>query len=148
MAGIFNYTELDDKLTIGGQPMVMQFDELEKAGFETIIQIKVVEAEFVLQDEAYHVEQHNMEHAAMEMSFGNPTLDNVREFFAMMDSAQGKKVFAHCAAGFCASGMVMMYKMIRDGMSYTEAIDSYTVDNWQPNDAWTALMDEANKAGL
>ena len=148
MTGIFNFKEVDSQIAIGGQPMLNQFELLDRQGYQAIVQIRVQEADYVLQDEAYQVSQHNMEHGAMNMSFANPTLADVEKFFALMDKFKGKKVFAHCAAGFCTSGMIAMYKMKREGISFDDAKAQYALEQWQPNDSWLRLIEEVKQADL
>lgn len=148
MTGIFNFKEADEKIAIGGQPMLNQFEELDVRGYQAVLQIRVQEADYVLQDEAYRVSQHNMEHAVMDMSFANPMLEDVRRFFTLMDDFEGKKVFTHCAAGFCTSGMMAMYKMKRGGLSFDDARARYGLDTWQPTDKWVELIEIVKQTNL
>ena len=148
LTGIFNARDIDPLLTIGGQPKIEQIDTLQKFGFEAIIQINVKEASNNTKNEAFHAGLNNMTHVSMDMSYLSPTLEDVQAFCHLMDKHRGKRVYAHCAAGFCTSALLVIYKMLKEGLALEEARAEYAVTNWSLSDKWFALIEKATQVEL
>jgi protein tyrosine phosphatase (PTP) superfamily phosphohydrolase (DUF442 family) len=136
---IFNFHNVSDTLAMGGQPKIRDFQLLKQAGYELVFQLWIKEASYSIANERYHITQAGMEHISMELSFENPTLDDVKQFFELFDQYRHKKIFLHCAAGYCSSSLLFLYLIVRDGLSYDEAKQHILAD-WMPNDNWQEII--------
>lgn len=142
---IFNYKEINSKLSIGGQPEAKHFLSLKQAGFDTIFQIHVKEADYSVADEAFHVKNNDMHHTSMSMSYSKPVIQDAIHFFQVLDNHTEGKLYIHCAAGFCTSALLVLYQMIRHKLSFEEASRQYAVANWTVQDHWRELLAEVHE---
>lgn len=143
ISSLFNYCEANERISIGGQPSMHQFDLIKKAGKDVVFQLVVEEASYSPQDEAYHVESAYLEHETMKVSFANPTMENVEEFTNIMNKHQDKNIYVHCAVGYCTSGLLSIYLMKTQDMTFEEA-KKHVLSDWHPNDVWKKLIENTN----
>lgn len=136
---IFNYSVVSDKLAIAGQPAVHQFKMIANAGYSVILQLVVKEASYSPIDEAYHALNSNLKHEVMHISFADPTIQDVDRFFEIFENHKTEKIFVHCAVGYCTSGLVAMYLMTHEGLSFADARKK-VVAGWSPTPIWQQLI--------
>jgi|GEM_PF-6831955 len=77
----------------------------------------------------------------MDISFANPTLDDVEQFMDLMEKHQGKNIYVHCAVGFCTSGLMLIYLMQTHYMTYSDA-KTYVLPDWNPTPTWITLIED------
>lgn len=143
---IFNYCKVTDAISMGGQPTTNQFKLIKNAGKDVVIQLVVKEASYSPKDEAYHVREAGLEYEVMDISFVNPTINDVDDFMSIMQKHAGKNIYVHCAVGYCTSGLLSIYLMEMHNMTFEQAKENVLAD-WQPNPIWSDLIRQvANKA--
>ena len=106
---IRNYVALSGGLATGGQPSEEQIQELAQAGFELIINLGLLDPRYCLEDEVGLVRSLGMEYHHIPVNFQAPTIEDLTQFFTVMQAAAGKRIFVHCAANYRVSSFVSLY---------------------------------------
>lgn len=145
VSSLFNYCKVSDRISMGGQPSIHQFNMIKHAGIEVVVQLVVKEASYNPKDEAYHVREAGLEHDVMDISFTQPTPENVEQFMGIMKAHEGKKVYVHCAVGHCTSGLIAIYLMETENITFEEAKARVLAD-WHPTPAWNDLIQQVANA--
>ena len=140
-SSLLNYCEVTDRISMGGQPTIDQFSVIKQMGKDVIIQLVVKEASYSVKDEAYHVDKASLGYEFMDISFANPTLEDVEQFMQLMQKYRDKNLYVHCAVGFCTSGLMVIYLMQTQSMTYAEA-KACVLSDWNPTPVWTNLIEE------
>lgn len=138
---IQHFKRIREGLALGGQPTQQQLDQLIAEGVEVVLQLHVDEAPYSINSERYQLSQLGIVHLSMSVVLHQPTQSDLWHFFDFMDVYQGKNMFVHCADGFCASSMVALYLIAREGYTLDEA-RRMVLPGWQPSMAWLQLLDE------
>jgi len=138
---IEHFKQIREGLAIGGQPTTQQLQQLIAEGVEVVLQLHVDEAPYSINGERYELSQLGIVHLSMNVALHQPTQADLWHFFDFMDVYQGKNMFVHCADGFCASSMVALYLIAREGRSLDEA-RQMVLPGWHPNATWLQLRDE------
>jgi protein tyrosine phosphatase (PTP) superfamily phosphohydrolase (DUF442 family) len=72
----------------------------------------------------------------------SPTLQDLEEFFAVMERYREEKVFVHCALNMRVSAFIFLYRVIRLGVPPDEARGAL-LQIWQPDEVWRRFVDQA-----
>ena len=136
---IINFKNISDRLSIGGQPTIDQLMLLKDANFTMILQLALKEVPTSTQNEAYHARMRKLNYQMMEISYNHPTVSDVENFFQIMDAYPNERLYVHCSVGYCTSGLMVMYLMQREHLSY-DASKHLVIPNWQPIPVWQDLI--------
>ena len=143
---ITNFRRLSPQLGTGGQPLASQIPAVAADGFTTWINLVPPDVDNALPDEARLVTAQGLEYLSIPVYWEQPTLENVRAYFAAMDARRGQKVFTHCTLNFRVSSFSFLYRTLRLGVPLeTARADMLAV--WQPNETWSRLMEAALQGG-
>jgi protein tyrosine phosphatase (PTP) superfamily phosphohydrolase (DUF442 family) len=142
---IKNYVALSGELATGGQPSEGQIQELAQAGFECIINLGLLDPRYCLADEAGLVRSLGLEYHHIPVDFQAPTIEDLTQFFNIMQAAEGKRVFVHCAANYRVSSFVSLYGQAKLGWSSEQAA-AHVRRLWEPNEIWAAFIERARQA--
>lgn len=136
---IYNFLSLSAKLATSGQPLEEELESISKAGFEVVINLALSDADYSLADEEGSVTKLGMEYIHIPVIWQSPTSDDLDKFFDVMEKYKNKKLFVHCAANMRVSSFVALYRVIKEGWDYSDAInDVYKI--WNPNDIWSDFI--------
>jgi len=136
---IYNFLSLSAKLATSGQPLEEELEYISKAGFEVVINLALSDAEYSLADEEGSVTKLGMEYIHIPVIWQSPTSDDLDKFFDVMEKYKNKKLFVHCAANMRVSSFVALYRVIKEGWDYSDAVnDVYKI--WNPNDIWSDFI--------
>jgi protein tyrosine phosphatase (PTP) superfamily phosphohydrolase (DUF442 family) len=83
-----------------------------------------------------------MDYVHIPVQFKAPTLDDLNRFFDVMDAAQGRKVFVHCAANIRVTTFLGLYRVLRLGWDEEAAFEPMRTI-WQPDEVWSAFISRA-----
>lgn len=136
-----HFKQIREGLAIGGQPTTQQLQQLIAEGVEVVLQLHVDEAPYSINSERYELSQLGVVHLSMNVTLHQPTQADLWHFFDFMDVYQRKNMFVHCADGFCASSMVALYLIAREGRTLDEA-RQMVLPGWQPNPTWLQLLED------
>ena len=94
-----------------------------------------------LPDEKQIIESQGMQYVHIPVVWEKPTIENVNEFFSVMEANSDKKVFVHCAANMRVSAFIYLYQRLHESISEEEAKkDLHKI--WIPNENWQKFMEQ------
>ncbi|WP_238360689.1 fused DSP-PTPase phosphatase/NAD kinase-like protein [Iningainema tapete] len=93
-----------------------------------------------LPDEKQIVESQGMQYIHIPVQWENPTIENVTEFFHVIEANTDKKVFVHCAANMRVSAFVYLYRRLHKHISEEEAKKDLN-KIWVPNETWQKFIE-------
>jgi protein tyrosine phosphatase (PTP) superfamily phosphohydrolase (DUF442 family) len=141
LENIYNYFQISDAIATSGQPTVEQFDAIQKAGYEVIVNLALSDSSNALPNEKEVIEARGMQYIHIPVIWDNPTVENVHSFFDVMNANQDKKIFVHCAANKRVSAFVYLYRRIYLGAS--EEVAKPDLNKlWEPNEVWQKLINQ------
>jgi protein tyrosine phosphatase (PTP) superfamily phosphohydrolase (DUF442 family) len=141
MEGIRNYREVSNLLACAGQPTEEQLKDLALAGFKVVINLGLADGSYALSDEAASVKALDIIYHHIPVVFDAPRLDELREFFVLMDKYATLKVLVHCAANYRATAFVGLYLLSIHKVDETE-MEDFMEDVWMPNQIWREFIEE------
>jgi protein tyrosine phosphatase (PTP) superfamily phosphohydrolase (DUF442 family) len=139
MQDIYNYIQISDLIATSGQPTKEQFPAIKASGCEVVVNLALLESMNALPDEKLIVESQGMQYIHIPVLWENPILENITDFFNVMNANVDKNVFVHCAANMRVSAFVYLYRRIKGGVSEEQAeADLHTI--WIPNEIWQKFI--------
>jgi protein tyrosine phosphatase (PTP) superfamily phosphohydrolase (DUF442 family) len=136
---IYNFLILSDNLATAGQPLEEELEFISNAGFEVVINLALSDADYSLPDEKGVVKELGMEYVHMPVIWENPTSDDLDKFFAVMEVYKGRMIFIHCAANMRVSAFVALYRVVKEGWDYSEAM-AFVYKIWKPDAIWSDFI--------
>ena len=138
------FLQLSEQIGTAGQPTVAQFAQIQAAGYDLVINLARVDSPGAIADEATTIAQHNMQYIHIPVGWETPTLENLQQFFEVMDAHPDHKIFIHCAANKRVSVFMYLDRILRQGWSVEAACqDLHRV--WHPNPCWQQFITTAIK---
>jgi protein tyrosine phosphatase (PTP) superfamily phosphohydrolase (DUF442 family) len=141
MENIYKFLKISHTIATSGQPTSEQFSAIKKAGYEVIINLALPESPNALPNEKQIVESQGMQYVHIPVVWENPTLENVTEFFRVMEALAHKQVFVHCAANMRVSAFIYLYRRLHEGISDEDAKNDLQ-KIWIPNDNWQNFIEQ------
>lgn len=116
-----NFGVVTESILRGGQPRPEGYRVLRTMGVDLVVSFRG-EGDGVAK-ERQRVTAEGMRFVNIPWSgWGHPRLEQVKQFFDLLDSNSGKKLFLHCRRGAERTGvMVALYRMTRQGWSAEQA---------------------------
>lgn len=139
LRGIYNFRRMAPDLATAGQPLEEELAAVADAGFEVVVNLALLDAEYSLTDEAGLVRSLGMEFEHVPVIWERPTLDNLRDFFATTQRHAGRRIFVHCAANMRASVFLALYRILRLRWPPDEAM-AQVRDIWEPDAVWSGFI--------
>jgi len=139
---IYNFIEISEELSTAGQPSEEQLKGIAQEGYEVIINLGLLDPRYCIEDEAGLVNSLGLEYVHIPVNFQSPMMDDLKQFFKVLDQSKGKKVFVHCAANYRVSSFVSLYGQAKLGWSIEEA-DEYIHNVWEPDSVWAEFIKSA-----
>ncbi|MCV3217545.1 protein tyrosine phosphatase family protein [Plectonema radiosum NIES-515] len=141
MKDIYNFLKISDTVATSGQPNSEQFSAIKKAGYQVIVNLALPESPNALKDEKQIVESQGMQYVHIPVVWEKPTLENVTEFFRVMEANADKQVFVHCAANMRVSAFIYLYRRLHQGISDEDAKKDLQ-KIWIPNEIWQNFIEQ------
>lgn len=136
---IYNFLKLSDSIATAGQPTADQFSAVKKSGYQGVINLALPESLNALPDEQAVVEAQGMEYFHIPVIWDNPTLEDIKNFFTVMETNADKNIFVHCAANMRVSAFMYLYRLIHEHISEEDAKkDLHQI--WVPNEIWQKFI--------
>lgn len=136
------FLSISDHLSTAGQPTAEQFSLLQQSGYQVIINLALLSSPNALADEAKIVESLGMQYFHIPVQWENPTLEDLKHFFHILDPHQNQKIFVHCAKNMRVSAFIYLYRVICQQVSPAEAqTDLNRI--WTPNETWQYFINQA-----
>ena len=138
---IYNYLKISDKIATSGQPTQEQFTAIKESGYQVVVNLALAESPNALPDEKQIVETQGMQYVHIPVMWENPTLENVTDFFKVMEANTVQKVFIHCAANMRVSAFMYLYRRIHQGINHEDAKKDLN-KMWVPNQIWQKFIEQ------
>lgn len=136
------FLPLSEKLATAGQPIEPQFASILAADYKVIVNLALSTSTNALPSEQEIVESLGMEYVHIPVVWEQPTLENLEQFFAVMQSNANRRVFVHCAKNMRVSVFMYLYRVLHAGVDEAAASsDMYRI--WSPNETWQKFIEQA-----
>ncbi|MBD2449359.1 protein tyrosine phosphatase family protein [Nostoc sp. FACHB-152] len=139
---IYNFLQISDKIATSGQPTAEQFATIKEAGYQLIINLALPTSNNALPNENEIVESQGMQYVHIPVIWENPTLEDLNQFFNVMQANAEKQIFVHCAANMRVSAFIYLYRRLRQGLN-DEIAKQDLQQIWIPNEVWNNFIQEA-----
>jgi len=93
-----------------GLPSEAQFDTLQQAGVDIVINLIPDGNSSGHEDEASLVKAAGMKYESISVDWEQPNIENVERFFSIMNANRNKDILVHCAANYRASAFYYLYQ--------------------------------------
>jgi protein tyrosine phosphatase (PTP) superfamily phosphohydrolase (DUF442 family) len=130
---IFNYIEVNDRLSTAGQPTEEQLRDVAAAGFTAIINLAPVNPPYTPSDEAGLARSLGLRYVYIPVDWENPTDSNFASFEEAMSQLTGEKILIHCAANFRVTAFYSLYAQKHLGWSREQA-EAFRAQIWAGSD--------------
>lgn len=140
LEAIYNFRWRGENLGTAGQPLEDEFRAIAQAGFQVVINLALLDADYSLPDEPGLVRSLGMTFIHIPVSWEAPTQDKLLAFFDVMARHADQRIFLHCAANMRASVFLALYRIRCLGWAQSAALDD-VYDVWQPDFVWQSFID-------
>lgn len=140
---IYHYREVNDLLSLGGQPTEEQLKSVARDGFKVVINLATINPRYSLPDESGLVRSLGMIYYHIPVEWGNPTDDDFIAFENVFRQFSAEKMLVHCAANFRATAFYTLYALKNLGWSDQQG-DEFMAPIWEGSNypVWESFMDQ------
>jgi len=142
--GIKSFVAVSDTLATSGQPTEAELREVAAVGFETVMNLGLLDPRYCLPDEAGLVGSLGLRYVHIPVDFKAPSLRDFAQFETAMAEAAGQRLLVHCAANMRVSCFVALLGEKELGWTREQA-DAHVARVWQPDPTWAAFMAEVRR---
>lgn len=137
-----NTHQVFDWLWTSGQLSADDIGRLPELGIDIVINLATPASSNALPGEAEMVAREGISYFQIPVEWENPQLDQLEQFFRLMNAFEGKNMWVHCALNMRVSAFVYLYRrMVRDE---NESAASWPMrEVWEPNDIWRTFINQA-----
>ncbi|MBW4640439.1 MAG: protein tyrosine phosphatase family protein [Gloeocapsa sp. UFS-A4-WI-NPMV-4B04] len=136
---IYNFLKISDSIATAGQPTAEQFLSISESGYQVVVNLALPESLNALPDEQVIVEAQGMQYFHIPVIWENPSLEDIKRFFTVMETNADKNLFVHCAANMRVSAFMYLYRLIHENISEKEAKKDLQ-QIWVPNKIWQKFI--------
>jgi protein tyrosine phosphatase (PTP) superfamily phosphohydrolase (DUF442 family) len=143
LENIPHFLSLSGRIGTAGQPLAEQIAAIREAGYKVVINLRPLAD--ALPYERALVEDAGMTYISIPVLWEAPTVEDVEQFFAVMEANDDRPVFVHCALNMRVSAFMYLYRIVREKVDPEQAaVDLHRI--WTPNPTWQKLMDQVLSA--
>jgi protein tyrosine phosphatase (PTP) superfamily phosphohydrolase (DUF442 family) len=136
---LYKFHSFGDQLGTAGQPTPAQFHAVRDAGFKAVVNIALPTSDNAIPNEGSLITSLGMAYVHIPVNFQAPTDADFRAFCRVMDAFDDRPVFVHCAANMRVSAFIFLYRVLRKGVSVTDAErDLHAI--WEPDEIWSCFI--------
>ncbi|WP_147125651.1 protein tyrosine phosphatase family protein [Shimia ponticola] len=141
---ILNWRQVDDRLSLSGQPTKAQCSGLAASGVAFVINLAPQENKGALKDEGDVFAELGVGYRYIPVDFENPTEDDYAAFCAAMDEAQGLRTHIHCIYNARVTAFMLRYAQdglggdVKDALGRMDGI-------WRPGGAWAQFIGDTSR---
>lgn len=131
-----------DWLWTSGQLSEQDIGSLPALGIEAVINLALPTSSNALPGEAELVVRQGISYFQIPVVWENPQLDQLEQFFSLLEALEGRRLWVHCAMNMRVSAFIYLYRRLVRAES--EAAAAYPMcEVWEPNETWQAFIDHA-----
>ena len=127
---IYNFIQVNETLSTGGQPTEEQIRSAAAEGFTSVINLATFHPSQSLEDEAGLVQSLGMTYYAIPVVWSNPQYSDFTTFEKVMQQLPTGKALVHCAANFRVTAFYSLYALKHLGWSQAQA-ESFRAQIWE-----------------
>jgi len=131
-----------DNLWTSGQLSQADIQRLPEFGIEAVVNLALPTASNALPGEAEMVTGQGIAFVQIPVPWEKPEPRHLQQFFGVLDTFAGRKVWVHCAKNFRVSAFVYLYRRLRLGEGHEAALHPLRTV-WQPNPIWQAFIEQS-----
>lgn len=137
------FLQIDQNLATSGVLTTESIGQIKQAGYDVVVNLAPAHPERNYL-EGFRVAETGMTYLHIPVSWEEPSLRDLEQFFDIMDSNQDRKVFVHCNANMRVSVFVYLYRTMRRAVPEAEARAKLN-QIWDPNEQpqWKAFIEAA-----
>lgn len=117
------------KVITSGLPTDEQFSDLQQAGVDLVIDLIPKNNPNANPNELHAATQAGLTYVNIEVDWKQPQIQDVEQFFEVMNTHKGKDILIHCAANYRASAFYYLYQITHERMD-AEAAFKVTLTPW------------------
>lgn len=141
---ILNWRQVDDRLSLSGQPTRAQCAGLAASGVAFVINLAPQDNKGALKDEADVFDELGVSYHYIPVDFENPTEDDYTAFCAAMDEASGMRTHIHCI--YNARVTAFMLRYAQDGLGGEVDDAQARMDGiWRPGGVWARFIGDESR---
>lgn len=140
------FLPLGEHIGSAGQPSAAQFALVAAAGYQTVVNLAKADSPGALADEPERVRGLGLDYVHIPVEFSAPQLDELWQFFEVLERDAGRRVFVHCIANKRVSAFMFLYRVLRLGHPIHDA-EMALHRIWTPDPVWQDFIDRALRAG-
>jgi uncharacterized protein (TIGR01244 family) len=118
---IRNFLQVTPEFCTAGQPRPEHFEYLKGRGVKAVLNLRTP-GEHREAEERAEVERLGMKYFNIPVVYREPTDAQVDEFLKITDDPANRPMLIHCTAAIRAGTFWMIRRIVRDGMSYDDAL--------------------------
>lgn len=118
--GIMNAVQPEDGILIAGQPTAKQLKALARAGYKTVIDLRLAEEDHGF-DEPKAARKANLEYSSIPVAPEVLDASTVKFFLTVLSNAQ-RPALIHCASGQRAGGLYYAWLVLEQGVAEETAL--------------------------
>ncbi len=147
---ILNFIQIDNATASGGQPSERQLREVQKAGYDLVINLAPDGLATSLPDEDRLLASLNIAYLHIPVPWDNPGLEQLDDFIAAMDGSVDRRKLIHCQANYRVTAFYALYAMARLGWDRQRA-DAFMDQVWTSrpgfamDNSWKRFIDAASQ---
>ena len=137
---IKNLYRISKNVVTAGQPTAEQFQSIKEGNFDVVINLAETDSPDAIANEADIVESLGLDYVHIPVDFKEPTLSDLKKFFATMDRYRNNNIFIHCACNWRVSVFMFLYRAVRCDVPVDTAIKDQQIV-WKPDEVWQSFID-------
>jgi protein tyrosine phosphatase (PTP) superfamily phosphohydrolase (DUF442 family) len=142
LSEITNFYQISNGLATSGMPRPEQFAEIGAAGYQLVINLARSVSPGQPSNEAELVRAAGMDYIHIPVEWEHPQLQDVQQFFSVMDANRERRIFVHCVMNYRVSAFVYLYRVLHLGIPEPQARQDLQ-RLWTPDGIWAELIEQA-----
>lgn len=139
-----NFLQFSDLIYTSGQPVRHEFEDIQKLGVDTVINLAMPSSETAIVDEGDIVTSLEMFYIHMPIPWEAPRPEHFQFFRNTLSSMEGKRLWVHCALNMRVSAFMYLYARCELNMDeHLAGKNLHAI--WQPNEVWKSYIEETLK---
>jgi len=140
-----NTHQVFDWLWTSGQLSEKDIARLPALGIEAVINLALPTSSNALSGEAEYVTREGIAYIQIPVQWEHPELDQLTQFFGVLKTFSGRKVWVHCAKNMRVSAFIYLYRRLC--LAESEDVSVHPMQEvWIPNETWQAFIRDALSA--
>jgi protein tyrosine phosphatase (PTP) superfamily phosphohydrolase (DUF442 family) len=134
------FVPVSPNLATSGQPTPEQFERIQAAGYEVVVNLAMPSSSNWLAEEPELLDRLGLAYVPIPVLWENPVLADFDQLCAVLEANPGRKIWVHCAKNMRVSAMVYLYNRLRLKLTH-EVAWRYVEQVWQPDAVWMGFIE-------